>query len=331
VALGVLALAGAGVASYAVWSLTQNPAPASQNESSVTADESSGMAASASIEEILGAVQVYVNNEQFAQALTVLEEAVAQYPGDQELRLALGDLYMMRQELPKAYDQYVAGIEIGPATAEAEFTAGTLANTIGQPELAEAHYASAMRLDPSNPDTPVYLAAIQMKTNRLDQAKVNLALGGKMAPDSARIYAMRSEIAMRENKLSIALEQIRKARAIEPDSLAWILQEARVLKRDRRAQEAVDLLTALPQEQAQHPETVKLLAECFGLVGRPEEAASRYIDLAQASPEDPSLAFEVALWLERAGRRVEAIEWADKARALRSGRAQAWIESFPEE
>lgn len=330
VLLGIAALLAAGVAGYAIWSLTQTPAsvaPAPDSEGN--ANPATGIAQTESIEEILGAVQVYVRNQQFAQALTVLEKSVAQYPSDQELRLSLGDLYMMRQRYNEAYDQYLAAIEIGPSTAKAEFTAGTLANMLDRPELAEAHYSAAMRLDPSNPDIPVYLAAIQMKTNHLDEAKVNLALAGKMAPDSARIYAMRSEIALRQNKPTIALEQIRKARGIEPRALGWVLQEARVLKRQGDAQGAVDLLTALPQEQLEDPETAYQLAECYGMLGKPDEAASRLIDVADKHPTDPKLVFEVALWLERAGKREQALDWAGRAKMLGNARAGDWIASLP--
>lgn len=328
VLLGLAALIAAGVAAYAVWSLLQTPIP----QTPTVPDEpepAGGMAQTESIEEILGAVQVYVRNEQFPQALTVLENAAAQYPGDQEIRLALGDLYMMRQRFSEAYDQYQAGIEIGPPTAAAEFTAGTLANMLERPEAAEMHYNRAMKLDPSNPDTPVYLAAIHMKANRLEDAKLSLALAGKLAPESARVFAMRSEIAMRENKLVIALEQIRRARALDPQNLGWLLQEARVLKRDRNPEGALELLTALPQASLEEPDTAYLLAECFGAIGKPAEAASRLMDLAQKRRADPRLAFEVALWLQRAGEQEEAVQWANRAAMMGHERARGWLDSLP--
>ena len=318
------------VAGYALWTLTQSPTGSGARAlGGAEETETGGIAQTESIEEILGAVQVYVRNEQYPQATTVLEGAVAQYPSDQELRLALGDLYMLQNRHRDAYSQYVAGIEIGPSTAMIEFTAGTLANMLDQLELAEAHYSASMRMDPSNPDTPIFLAAIQIKLNRLSEAKANLALAGRLAPDRARIYVMRSDIAMRENKVTIALEQIRKARAIEPRELAWVLQEARVLKRAGKAQEAIDLLASLPQDELDMLETAYLFAECCGMVGRPGDAASRLMDAAVKYPEDGKLAFEVALWLERAGEREEAIAWAKRAQGLGYGKAAAWVDSLP--
>lgn len=327
VVLGVVALLAAAIAGYAIWSLLQKPVPntppAGMNE------PNQGMAKTESIEEILGAAQVYVRNQDLDSAQQVLEGAVATYPNDQELRLGLGDLYMLRGQLGMAYEQYLAGIEIGPESWAAQFTAGTLANTLGQPEIAEVHYLSAMRLDPSNPETPLYLASIQMKLNKLSEAKASLAIASKLAPESPRAYAMRAEIAMRENKPTIALEQVRRAREIEPYALGLVLLEAKALRRMGEAQQAVDLLTALPLEQAITPEAVTQLADCLGMLGRADDAAARVMDAAERQPADASLKFDAALWLQRAGRQDEAVEWATRAANQGNDKARAWLDSLP--
>lgn len=288
---------------------------------------SAELAPSESVEEILGAVQVYVRNQQYAQATTVLEHACRQYPNDQELRLSMGDLYMMQQRYADAYREIVAGIEIGPANAKAEFTAGTLANMLDRLEVAEAHFASAMRIDPTNPDTPMFLAAVQLKMNKLDEARKNLAIAGKMSPESARIYAMRSELAMRENKVSIALDQIRKARAIEPEVLAWLVAEAKVLKRAGLAEEALNLLASLSQENREKLDVAYLLAQCYGMLGRSGDAASFLMDIYPQHEGDGRLAFEIALWFDRAGEPDEAMEWAQRSAGLGYSSAAKWVES----
>lgn len=330
VLLGIGALLAAGVAAYAVWSLLQSPAPATADSQGDTQnDRGRGMAGTESIEEILGAVQVYVREEDYNAAQQVLESAVATYPNDQEIRLALGDLYLLTGQTGMAYEQYLAGIEIGPETWAAQFTAGTIANTLGQPEIAETHYAAAIRLDPSQPETPLYQAAIQMKLNKLSEAKANLAIATKLNPDDVRAYSMRAEIALRENKANIALEQAQRARQIDPNALGLVLLEARALKRLGKPQEAVDLLTALPMQQAMTPDAVKQLAEALGMLGRFDDAAARVMDAAERQPDDASLKFEAALWLQRAGREDEAVEWARNASAQGSAQASAWLDSLP--
>ncbi|MFG0244706.1 MAG: tetratricopeptide repeat protein [Phycisphaerales bacterium JB052] len=330
VILGVLALIGAGVACYAVWTLLQSPTPAQSDPGqSDPSNPNRGMAETESIEEILGAVQVYVREQNYSAAQQVLEGAVATYPVDQEIRLALGDLYLLTGQTGMAYEQYITGIEIGPETWAAQFTAGTIANTLGRPEIAETHYIAAMRIDPNQPETPLYLAAIQMKLNKFSEAKANLAIAGRLNPDDVRAYTMRAEIALRENKASIALDQVRRARQLEPNAVGLVQMEARALKRMGQAQEAVDLLTALPIEEAGLPETVKLLAECLGMLGRPDDAAARMMDAAEREPDDASLKFEAALWLQRAGRQDEAVTWARNAAMQGNDQARAWLDSLP--
>jgi len=327
VIVGLVALAGLGIAGFAVWSILQAPVP--QTPVGDPDGVVTGMAETQSIEEILSAVQVYVRAEDYDSAQRVLEEAVGSYPSDQEMRYALGDLYLLTNQPTPAYEQYLAGIEIGPESWNAHFTAGTIANTIDSPEIAAGHYAAAMRLDPNNLETPLYLAAIQQKLNRLDEAKASLALAGKLNPSDARIYAMRAEIAMRENKATIALEQVRRAREIEPNDLGLILREARALKRLREIEEAIELLMALPMDQAMSSDAVVLLAECLGSVGRFDDAASRVMDAADRQPSNGALRFEAALWLQRAGRTEDAIEWATQAAGLGETRAQGWLDSLP--
>lgn len=359
VLLAVGAIAASGVACYGVWTIFVAPGLGAKGAGStlmignedttqMQADDDTGgmqhdasgidaesgsteLAPSESIEEILGAVQVYVRNKQYAQATTVLEHACMQYPNDQELRLSMGDLYMMQERYADAYREIAAAIEIGPTNAKAEFTAGTLANMLDQLELAEAHFASAMRIDPTNPDTPLFLAAVQLKMNKLDEARKNLAIAGKMSPESARIYAMRSELAMRENKVTIALDQIRKARAIEPDVLAWLVAEAKVLKRAGRAEEAMNLLASLSQENRENLDVAYLMAQCYGMLGRSGDAASFLMDIYPKHEGDARLAFEIALWFDRADEPDEAMEWAQRSAGLGYSSATKWVESKRDE
>lgn len=337
VMLGIGALVGACVAGYALYTIFGSSGSGSANqfdESPVEqgvglVDEPEGdqIASTESIEEILGAVQVYVQNEQFAQATTVLEHAAGQYRDDQELQLSLGDLYMIQERYEDAYIAFVSAIAIGPASAKAEFTAGTLANMLNQLEAAEMHFGLAMRIDSQNPDTPMFLAAVQMKMNKLTEAKKNLAIAGKMAPGSSRVFAMRSEVAMRENKPRIALEQIRKARVIEPDVLAWLLAEAKVLKRAGQAEEALGLMASLGQEEREILEVAYLLAECYGMLGRAGDSASFLMDIYPKHKGDGRLAFEIALWLDRSGEDAGAMEWAQRAAGFGHPSAGKWVES----
>ena len=284
------------------------------------------------IEQVLESVQVYVAAEEYQPAVAILKGAIARYPADADLRFSLCDLYMMTQEYRLAYEQIVAAIEHsgegGDRNAPAQFKAGTLASTIDEPEMALVHYQAAMRADPETSDYPLYLANIQFKLNKLDEAKANLAIAARLAPDRAIVWATWAKISLRQNKLGIAAQQIERARKLEPHTPAWTILEASIRKRDGDPERAIELLLALSQEALGDPEAMRLLAESYGMIGKPGEAASRMVDFATLHSEDPQAAFDAAVWLERAGERGDAVLWGRRARDLGHDRAQGWLDSL---
>lgn len=326
VALGAAALGGAGLAGWTIYRVAQAP------EASETPDAPSGpgVADLNTVQAVLASVKRLRDDGQRGAAETVLSQAVRQFPADQDLRLAYADLLMAERRLGEAYDQHLAAIEIGPVPAAVEFTAGTLASMTDRAELAAAHYGAAMRLEPENPDYPMYLASVQLKLNRVQEAKASLAIAGRLGPDRAQVWGMLAQIALNENKLGIAAQQIGRARALQPAEPAWIVMEARIRKREGDAERAVGLLTALPDHELNRPATLALLAECYGFLGRPGEAASRYMDAAERDPDNPELAFEAAVWLERTGERAEAVRWAHRAARLGHPRASGWVDGLAE-
>lgn len=320
IALGLAALVGAGFAGWTIYRVAATPAPATPQT-----PDGPGIANTQTVEAVLSTVQQLIKEGQPSAAETVLSKAVRQFPADQDLRLSYGDLLMTGQRWSEAYDQYVGAIEIGPVPAPVEFSAGTLASMTDRPTLAAAHFAAAMRLDPGEPNYPMYLASTQLKLNQTNEAKASLAIAARMAPDRVQIWGMLAQIALTENKLEIAAQHIEKARRIQPTAPAWTLMDARIRKRRGEPEDALALLHTLPQQEMDQPATMALLAECYGMLGRPAEAASRYVDAAERNPEDADLAFESALWLQRAGEGAEAVRWARRAAGLGHPRAEAWI------
>lgn len=318
--LGVLALGGAGFAAWTLYGVASGPGVPTAAEPA-----GPGIAKQETVEAVLATVKRLHDDGQRGAAETVLSDAVRQFPSDQDLRLAFADLLMTQQRWEGAYDQHLAAIEIGPVPAGVEFTAGTLAFKTERPELALAHYQNAMRLDAANADYPMYLASIQMKLKQTQQAKASLAIAGRLAPERAQVWGMLAQILLTENKLGLAAQQIERARGLQPAEPAWVLVEARIRKREGDTERALELLHTLPQRELDQPVVLALLAECYGFLGRPGDAASRYMDAAERSPENPELAFESAVWLERTGQRDQAVRWAGRAAELGHPRASDWI------
>lgn len=320
VALGVAAVAGAGFAGWTLYRVASAPAPAAP-----AGPAGPGLAKTETVEAVLATVQRLTADGQPGAAETVLSDAVRQFPVDQDLRLAYADLLMSRQRWGEAYDQYVGAIEIGRVPAPVQFSAGMMASQTDRPELAAAHFDAAMRLDPSEPNYAMYLASAQLKLRRTAEAKASLAIAVRLAPDRAQVWGMLGQIALDENKLGMAAQHLDRARELQPNQPAWVLMRARTHKRAGETEAALELLHTLPDQNLNDPGTLSLLAECYGLLGRPGDAASRYMDAAEQRPDDAGVAFETALWLDRAGERAQAVRWAQRASLLGHPRAGAWL------
>lgn len=329
VSLALIVLAGRMLLTEYMLSDAAEPVTHQTQDPAGVVEERPAQAPSETVERVLESVQVYVSDEDFAPALTILKKAVANYPSDTDLRLALADLHMRVGDYKSAYEQYatvLAGDRIPDPSLQ--FTAGTLASEIGSQELAEEHFAAALSGDPDNAEYAIYLANVQLAMNKLDEAGASAAIAARLAPGRVEPWVTWAHAALRGNDAGLALQQVRKAREIRPDEIRWAVLEARALTRMGDAESAVATLGAFPASALTDPEAARVLASALGMLGRVEDGAQRVVAAAMEHDDDASLAMDAAVWMERAGDRQLALRWARRAETLGSDRARGWIESL---
>lgn len=274
-----------------------------------------------SIREALETARKHLAENAPGKAEVVLREAVLRHAEDQELRVAFGETLMALRNFPEAYEQYVAALAIGPRDPGVEFAAGTLASQIGKPDRALEHYAAAQAADPKNADYPLYLAQVQLNQNQIDAAKANLMLAARLDPERAIVWGTLAEIAVRENKVNIALQHVARARELQPKVGTWRVIEARALKRKGDVEPALLVLKGMDVAERRQEPVLRLIAECYGMLDRPADAAAAYADASDAAVRDGALAHEAATWFARAGDTERATFYA--LRAKQNGEAQA--------
>jgi tetratricopeptide (TPR) repeat protein len=286
------------------------------------------------VEAILETVQRAVKSNEFAKAETVLEAAVEQYPRDQALRLALGDLFVrMSQPVPeaegqdpepipdeqrlalerRAYEQFVEALRIGPRMPGTEFAAGSLARSLGNLDSAIAHFESASTLDKANANYPLHLAQVYFSRNELDAANARLAVAVSLDPDLATAWGMMAEIALKQGSPRIALEHLERVTALEPRELAWRHMQARAFSRVGEPDKALAALDALPEAERFSRISLQLAGQALGLARRPEDALARYEQALASGVSDPQVYLDAATWAERLGKVERARELAQTA------------------
>lgn len=312
-------------------------------------------------EEFLASAGDAMRDQAWGQAETILEEAIGIYDQDQDLRLQLADVLRSRataaswqreaqgvqgagvvsatteaeraeaetlarrQDSLDAYEQLVIALRIGPATPEVEFRAGLLASEIKDHDKAIEHFTAARTGAPTNSEYVLYLAQAQLAAGQRTAAKATLLACVNLDPENAIAWGTLADVFLQENKLDMAIDNVRKARALQPDVTLWRLIEARALKRRNDAEEALQLLIALPDADRHEPQVVDLVVECYAFLGRPMDAARAVGAASDFHPTNPTLALDAAQWFRRAGDAQTALRYASNAAMLGNPEAQALV------
>jgi tetratricopeptide (TPR) repeat protein len=267
------------------------------------------------------ASRVYMLRSQPTKGEIVLRGAIAQYPDEADLRVALAELLVFAGRLEDAYGEYVRALAIGPRTPLLEFAAGTLASRLARHDRALEHFSMARAQAPGNATYALYLGQVQRRVGDLPSAKVSLLAAAQIDPENAAAWGSLADIALQENNVHLALQHVGRARELQPRGAAWRIIEARALNRMGNPEAALLRLRDLEPPERFDPAVLELTGQCFGLLGRPRDAANLYVQAIAQRPDDPVLAFNAALWFERAGERGRAAEYATQA--LRQGHPEA--------
>jgi predicted Zn-dependent protease len=325
-ALGLLALTGGLVVALIV--VLNRSGPAGGSGGGGTPPGQAGVTPQRTVQPtdeqlaaVLDSAKKLVSEQEIAKAQAVLEGAIRQYPETQDLYLALAQVLVNANDLEGAYAQFERALAVGPITAPVQYGAGTLALTLGKVDRAEEHFSAAQTADPRDPDYPQSLAQVYTRRNQLPEASAALLRAANLDPGRAKVWANLAELELRQNRPSTGHQYILKARELEPRTAAWRLIEARALNRLGKAEQAANLLAGLDPESRHQLPVLRLLAESYGLLKRPDLAADAYAQASDAVPTDPQLAYEAATAADRAARPGEARRLAVRAESL--GHAEA--------
>lgn len=268
------------------------------------------------VDAILDSVDTLLRDSKTAEAEAVVKGAIAQFPSDQRLHIALAELMLGKDDYTGAYDSYLRALASGDRDAKLEFQAGTIASMIGKNDRALEHYAAAQTADATNAEYPLFLGQVQLQLGRLNEARASLVRAGQLNPDDGRVWGSLAEIALRENKLDVAMQQIEKARKLQPRITLWRFIEARVHARAGQPEKAVELLIGLePVERSAEP-TARVLADALSALGRAAEAADVLAAASDAAPKNPTLASDAASRARKAGNDTQAARLGERAAQL---------------
>lgn len=289
--VGLILASAAVVGAWVIWSARRTAAERRERVVEAISARPDGAtelpADPARISAVLESALEYARAGKAAEAGAIYAEAARDFAGSRDVRVAYGEFLASQRRLEESYAQYEAALAIGPREPAIEFAAGTVANTIGRPERALEHYTAAQTGDPSNARYPLFLALVQNKLGKTDDAKVSLLRVVKMKPDEGMAWGTLADIMLRENAVDLALQHIAEARRLQPEMTAWRVVEARALKRKGKPREALDVIAGIGDAEKREPGIARLIGECYGLMGEKDRAAEwlAVADAAASSAE----------------------------------------------
>jgi len=125
--------------------------------------------------------------------LARLQAAVAARPEDDDARLDLARLALMRQDMMSVFEQTQAVLQRQPDNARALAYQALVRMAMGQPELAESMLKQAIAVEPNLIDGYVHLMLVYVNLGRNREAEAMLATASQRFPDQAeslgRLYA----------------------------------------------------------------------------------------------------------------------------------------------
>src|ERR1051325_1207656 len=134
---------------------------------------------------ILNAAQKNINDGKLAEAEKIYHDVPSSHPEAQAVHIEYARFLGGQRRPVESYNQYKAAIALGPVDPEVQLEVGTAANMSGHPELAVEHYSAAQAAAPTGSRPPLFLAQVQIKLRKIDEAKANLLMVTKLNPGAA--------------------------------------------------------------------------------------------------------------------------------------------------
>lgn len=286
------------------------------------------------------------------EAIRILSGYLETHPKDSAARLALGQAYAIAGQNDRAEEELHTVLQIAPDNYIALAALGETYDRAGQPEKAEPMLARAARISHGSPQIRMEWAVVLARLHKYKEAQNALA---GLSPPSNReerveFYRLKASVNLGLGHASAAASEMEKALVLKPDDTGLILATAAAQLQAKNWQRAASLAEPV-FSRTQDPQVGFILLEAqlgmhgdfhrtlellrsAKLIGTEELAFRQQLaevlishgkfsesidDLKRAAALDPhraDLLFNLALAQFKAGRPDDALESAEKCKAL---------------
>ncbi len=270
------------------------------------------------------------NEDSFAKALELFDEAVTKYPDYGPAYAGLADVYLSQfdygligwdESTGKARIAATTALELDPSLAEAHTSLAHLHLHEWRWPLAERAFRRAIELDPGYIVARHWYALCLTALGRTDEAVTTMEHAQARDPLSGRINADLGMAYLAAGRYEDAVRQETETLELVPESATprWIRGMAYVQL--GKTVEAETDMRAVLEAWERDPSILGSLGHLLAISGRPDEARAMLAEL-EAKADSTDVTFFAALIEVGLGDTDAAFAWLDKAVAERSGSAR---------
>jgi arylsulfatase A-like enzyme/Tfp pilus assembly protein PilF len=162
---------------------------------------------------------VDMENEQFREAVPILEEVLKQEPNTPIASLHLGRAYMSLKEYEKAVTPLAKLVEEKPDDAFARYELGCALVKTGHWDEAAPHFEAAVSHMTGSAMMHFYLALVYQRTSRVPEAAKEFQSTLRLDPDNFPANLLLGRLFNVQQRAAEALPYLQKAAKLRPDSI----------------------------------------------------------------------------------------------------------------
>lgn len=149
-----------------------------------------------------------LRHRHYAQAVTVLEEALKRYPGNSQLRLELGRAYLYQRQDSKAAETFRAVLQDDPSNREAKLELARVLSYEGKYDSSNRFFHDLLTTNPNDEAAAIGLVRNLLLQRKKDEARREVEETLARHPNSLRLQEYRDELRKEQPALPASLETI---------------------------------------------------------------------------------------------------------------------------
>ena len=270
----------------------------------------------------------YEFNGDTDHAIEFLRTLVASYPKSADVHFALATVYAKHVRFKEAKAEYEEAVRLDPEDNVARISLAKILTELGENAAALPHFQVYTRRVPADYEGHLVMGAAYRRLGDLTQAARELRRAVELKPDSYEARYNLGFVLAHSEHLEEGIEQLEAAKKLNPHAAEAPYELSLIFKKKndpQRAEEEVHAFQEAKRWSDRESNAAILGSKANALLekGDTEGAVAMYIEVIELEPDNPKTHYNLALALEKLGKRGEESQELEKAVELDPNFAEA--------